>query len=60
MSGADVLLAVPNISEGRDQSVVAAVGAAFENGGARLLDVHVDPDHNRSVFTLAAAPGAST
>lgn len=51
------LLAVPNVSEGRDQSVVAAVGGAFEAAGARLLDVHVDPDHNRSVFTLAGAPG---
>jgi glutamate formiminotransferase / 5-formyltetrahydrofolate cyclo-ligase len=52
------LLAVPNVSEGRDQGVIAAIGAAFEAGGARLLDVHVDPDHHRSVFTLAAAPGA--
>ena len=52
-----VLLAVPNVSEGRDQTVVAAVGGRFEAGGARLLDVHVDPDHNRSVFTLAGAPG---
>ena len=25
--------------------------------GARLLDVHSDPDHHRSVFTLAGAPG---
>jgi glutamate formiminotransferase / 5-formyltetrahydrofolate cyclo-ligase len=52
-----ILLAAPNVSEGRDQGTVAAVGAAFEAGGARLLDVHVDPDHNRSVFTLAGAPG---
>jgi glutamate formiminotransferase len=52
------LLAVPNVSEGRDQGIVAAIGAAFEAGGARLLDVHVDPDHNRSVFTLAATAGA--
>ena len=52
------LLAVPNVSEGRDQGIVAAIGAAFESGGARLLDVHVDPDHNRSVFTLAGEPGA--
>jgi glutamate formiminotransferase len=51
------LLAVPNVSEGRDQSVVAAVGGRFEAAGARLLDVHVDPDHNRSVFTLAGGPG---
>ena len=27
-------------------------------GGARLLDVHTDPDHHRSVFTLAGEPGA--
>ena len=51
------LLAVPNVSEGRDQGTVAAIGGAFEAGGARLLDLHVDPDHNRSVYTLAGAPG---
>jgi glutamate formiminotransferase/glutamate formiminotransferase/formiminotetrahydrofolate cyclodeaminase len=51
------LLAVPNVSEGRDQAVVAAVGGRFEAAGARLLDVHVDPDHNRSVYTLAGPPG---
>jgi glutamate formiminotransferase len=26
-------------------------------GGARLLDVHTDPHHHRSVFTLAGEPG---
>jgi glutamate formiminotransferase / 5-formyltetrahydrofolate cyclo-ligase len=57
VSADKILLAAPNVSEGRDQGVVAAIGGAFETGGARLLDVHVDPDHNRSVFTLAAAPG---
>jgi glutamate formiminotransferase/glutamate formiminotransferase/formiminotetrahydrofolate cyclodeaminase len=51
------LLAVPNVSEGRNQSAIAAIGGRFEAAGARLLDVHVDPDHNRSVFTLAGAPG---
>lgn len=53
-----MLMAVPNVSEGRDQGVVAAIGGAFEAGGARLLDLHVDPDHNRSVYTLAGPPGA--
>jgi glutamate formiminotransferase / 5-formyltetrahydrofolate cyclo-ligase len=53
-----LLLAVPNVSEGRDQAVVAAVGGRFESAGARLLDLHVDPDHNRSVYTLAGSPGA--
>ncbi len=51
------LLAVPNVSEGRDQGTIAAIGGAFEAGGARLLDLHVDPDHNRSVYTLSGAPG---
>jgi glutamate formiminotransferase / 5-formyltetrahydrofolate cyclo-ligase len=51
---ARTLLAVPNVSEGRDASAVAALAAAFD---ARLLDVHSDPDHHRSVFTLAGTPG---
>ncbi len=51
------LLAVPNVSEGRDRAVLDAIGAAFAAGGARVLDLHVDPDHHRSVFTLAGAPG---
>jgi len=45
------LEAVPNFSEGRDSAVIDAVAAAL-GGGARLLDVHSDEDHNRSVFTL--------
>jgi glutamate formiminotransferase len=47
-----VLEAVPNVSEGRDSGAIAAIGAAFASG-ARLLDVHSDPDHHRSVYTLA-------
>jgi len=49
-----VLLAVPNVSEGRDGDVVAAVASAFDG---RLLAVHSDPDHHRSVLTLAGEPG---
>ena len=45
------LEAVPNISEGRDRTVIDAVGGAFGTH-AQLLDVHSDEDHNRSVFTL--------
>jgi len=44
------LESVPNFSEGRDRAVVDAIGAAFSE--VRLLDVHTDPDHNRSVFTV--------
>src|SRR3954451_5687921 len=47
-----VLLAVPNVSEGRDASVIEAVAAAF--APARVLDRHSDPDHNRTVYWLAA------
>jgi len=51
-----VLLAVPNVSEGRDAAVLDAIGEAFAAGGARILDRHEDPDHNRAVYTLAAEP----
>jgi glutamate formiminotransferase / 5-formyltetrahydrofolate cyclo-ligase len=50
-----VLEAVPNVSEGRDAAVIGRIGAAFASS-AHLLDVHSDPDHHRSVYTLAAAP----
>ncbi|HVS29723.1 MAG TPA: hypothetical protein VHE14_09240 [Solirubrobacteraceae bacterium] len=51
------LLAVPNVSEGRDRETIAAIGSAFA-AGARLLDLHSDADHNRSVYTLAGKPQA--
>jgi glutamate formiminotransferase len=52
-----VLESVPNFSEGRDAEVVEALRAALASP-ARLLDVHVDPDHHRSVFTLVGEPDA--
>jgi glutamate formiminotransferase len=51
-----VLEAVPNVSEGEDAEVVAAIGSAFGRAGCRLLDTHSDPDYGRSVFTLVGAP----
>lgn len=51
---ADLLECVPNVSEGRRPEVVARlVAAAASIPGARVLDVSSDPDHNRSVLTLA-------
>ncbi|MFL6192633.1 MAG: glutamate formimidoyltransferase [Thermoanaerobaculia bacterium] len=45
---------VPNVSEGRRPEVVARLAAAAASGpGVRLLDRTSDPDHNRSVLTLA-------
>jgi glutamate formiminotransferase / 5-formyltetrahydrofolate cyclo-ligase len=46
-----VLLAVPNVSEGRDRATIERLAGAF--GALRLLDVHSDPDHGRSVLTFA-------
>ena len=51
---AATLLAVPNISEGRDQQLIASIAGAF---GKRRLALHSDPDHNRTVITLAGRPG---
>jgi glutamate formiminotransferase/glutamate formiminotransferase/formiminotetrahydrofolate cyclodeaminase len=53
------LLAVPNVSEGRDERRLDLLQGAFTRG-ARLLDRHSDADHGRSVFTLAGEPGALT
>jgi glutamate formiminotransferase len=45
------LEAVPNFSAGRDPEVIAALGDALA-GSAEVLDLHVDADHNRCVYTL--------
>ena len=42
------------MSEGRDPAALAALREAF-SGPARLLDVHTDWDHHRSVFTLVGS-----
>jgi len=49
------LESVPNFSEGRDPATIDALAAALQSGGARLLDVHSDADHNRSVYTLVGS-----
>jgi len=63
-----ILLAVPNVSEGRDRAVIERVGASFlrrdpepamaGHGEApvHLLDTHSDRDHHRSVYTLGGSP----
>ena len=48
------MLAVPNVSEGRDQHVLDAIAAAF---GPGLIHRSADPDHHRAVFTLHGRPG---
>jgi glutamate formiminotransferase / 5-formyltetrahydrofolate cyclo-ligase len=51
-----LLESVPNFSEGRDRELLDALVDAFGAAGARVLDVHADADHNRSVFTVVADP----
>jgi glutamate formiminotransferase len=44
---------VPNISEGCDLGVVKAIAEYVEDkSGLKILDIHSDSDHNRSVYTL--------
>ena len=59
------LESVPNFSEGRDPAAIGAIGVMQRrspdavrdalSAHAKLLDVHTDVDHNRSVFTLVGS-----
>jgi glutamate formiminotransferase / 5-formyltetrahydrofolate cyclo-ligase len=52
-----LLECVPNVSEGTDRAILGRLGDAVAETGARLVDVHADPDHHRAVFTvLGPAP----
>lgn len=50
-----IIECVPNFSEGRDSAVVEAIVRAMRVEGVSLLDYSLDPDHNRSVVTIAGA-----
>ena len=51
---ARIFESVPNISEGRRPEVVMEIVDAMKAAGSAIvLDVSSDPDHNRSVITLA-------
>jgi glutamate formiminotransferase / 5-formyltetrahydrofolate cyclo-ligase len=51
----ELLMAVPNVSDGRHMPVLERIEQGF--APARFLDIHADSDHNRSVYTLAARQG---
>jgi glutamate formiminotransferase len=57
MRRSDHLVAVPNVSEGRDPTAIARLEGSVSAAGGRVLDVHSDPVHNRTVLTVAAEPG---
>ena len=51
--------AVPNFSEGRDREKISRIADAVRAvPGVRVLDLHSDPDHNRSVLTFAGEEDA--
>ena len=51
------LLAIPNISVGSPGDVLRSATTAVIEAGARLLDVHSDMTHNRSVLTTTTDAG---
>ncbi len=51
-----LLECIPNVSEGRDAVRLHELGDVVDRAGARLVDVHSDVDHHRSVFTFLGAP----
>src|SRR5947207_15153081 len=59
MSGS-LVECVPNFSEGRDARKVDDIAGAIASvAQVRILDLTLDPDHNRSVITFAGPPGAA-
>lgn len=54
-----ILECVPNFSEGKDERVISSIKkAAASVPQARLLDVCIDRDHNRTVLTMIGEPPA--
>lgn len=52
------LLAIPNVSEGRNVEVIARFVRVVGAAGARVLDVHSDAEHHRSVLTITGSTEA--
>ncbi|MDQ4129280.1 MAG: glutamate formiminotransferase, partial [Actinomycetota bacterium] len=51
--------AVPNFSEARDAQKISRITEAVRAvPGVRVLDLHSDPDHNRTVLTFAGEEDA--
>jgi glutamate formiminotransferase len=48
-----LLECVPNVSEGRSRAAIDRLARTAQAPGVRLLDLSSDPDHNRTVLTLA-------
>ncbi len=58
-SASALIESVPNFSDGRRTEVISAVVEAVRTSGpVSIVDLSSDPDHNRSVLTLAGPPTA--
>lgn len=53
-----IVEAVPNFSEGRRPEVCEKIADAARAAGAKVADLHRDPDHNRCVLTILGEPDA--
>ncbi|MCY0882215.1 MAG: glutamate formimidoyltransferase [Firmicutes bacterium] len=49
---------IPNFSEGRRKDVLQAIYQAAQSTGVKILGFESDPDHNRSVLTMAGTVDA--
>jgi glutamate formiminotransferase len=58
MSDGPIVECVPNFSEGTDAEKIYEIVRAMRVDGVHLLDFSMDPDHNRSVVTIAGTPEA--
>lgn len=58
MTPESILECVPNFSDGIHPEVVRQIVASMRIDGVQLLDLSLDPDHNRSVVTIAGHPAA--
>ena len=55
----NILMCVPNVSEGRDEAKVERLaGLLGQQPGVKLIDLSSDRDHNRSVFSYLGSPEA--
>uniref|UniRef100_A0A7V3RHA0 Formimidoyltransferase-cyclodeaminase n=1 Tax=candidate division WOR-3 bacterium TaxID=2052148 RepID=A0A7V3RHA0_UNCW3 len=53
-----IIECVPNFSEGRDKSKIDQIVKTIESSGVQILDVEMNPDHNRAVLTFIGEPEA--
>jgi len=49
------LVMIPNVSEGRSPTKLRRLEAAIGGAGGRVLDLHADAVHHRSVFTVTGS-----